>query len=129
MFPHPITMKFSKLFLNASEKPVVSRETALNYKREDFAGLRRSLELFLWNIMGDMTMDDAVDLFYDVLNAAICDHIPTVVLRRKFPPRFDGEVKRALRDKEAAFNRRKHNRNVDTEREFHSKRRDFKRCV
>ena len=76
-----------------------------------------------------MEIDSAIDTFYDVLDAAIRDHVPTVVLRRGYPPWFDGEVKKALREKEMAFRRKKSNPTPDTETDFRDKRRIFKKYV
>ena len=73
-----------------------------------------------------MEIDAAIDTFYDLLDAAIRDHVPTVVLRRGYPPWFDGEVKKALREKEMAFRRKKSNPTPDTETDFRDKRRIFK---
>lgn len=41
-------------------------------------------------------MEDAFDMFHITLEAAICDHVPTVVLRRPFPPWLDPEAINAL---------------------------------
>ena len=73
-----------------------------------------------------MEIDSAIDTFYDVLDAAIRDYVPTVVLRRGYPPWFDGEVKKALREKEMAFRRKKSYPTPDTETDFRDKRRIFK---
>ena len=64
--------------------------------------------------------------FYDFLDAAIRDHVPTVVLRRRFPPWFDAPVRQALREKERAFNRSKKNRTQESVRDFEEKRKYFK---
>ena len=66
-------------------------------------------------------------MFYSVLEGAIRDHIPMVTLRRKCPPWFDAEVRRALREKEAAFKCMKRNRVPDTLADFEEKRREFKK--
>ena len=106
--------------------PTVARSTALNYRRADFDGLRRALDLIPWTIMDNLPMDEAVDVFYGLLDAAIRDHVPTVTLRRRFPPWFDASVRQALREKETAFNRRKRNRTQVSVREFEEKRKQFK---
>ena len=77
--------------------PVVSRRTALNYKRADFDGLRRSLAAIPWGLLDGVGVDEAVDNIYTLLESAIADHVPTVVLRRRIPPWFDGAVRTALR--------------------------------
>ena len=82
--------------------PVVSRSSALNYKRADWEGLRTTLRLVPWTMLDELPVDEATDRFYDILDAAIHDHIPVVQLRRKQPPWFDAELRRALRDKESA---------------------------
>ena len=65
---------------------VINRTTALNYKRADFQGMRRTLELLPWNVLKEGDIDAAVDTFYAFLDATIRDHIPTVVLRKGYPP-------------------------------------------
>ena len=76
--------------------------------------------------MDNLPMDEAVDVFYGLLDAAIRDHVPTVTLRRRFPRWFDASVRQALRENETAFNRRKRNRTHDSVREFEEKRKQFK---
>ena len=50
-----------------------------------------------------MEVDATVDLFYDLVNAAVSDYIPTVHLTKRYPPWFDNKVELALREKETAF--------------------------
>ena len=107
--------------------PVVSRNTALNYKRADWDGLRTVLSLTPWSVLDDLPVDDAVALFYDLLSAAISDHIPLVHLRRRQPPWFDRALHAALREKEAAHRRMKRDRTAETIEWFRVKRRDFKK--
>ena len=106
-------------------RPVASRRTALNYKRADFDGLRRSLSVIPWGLIDDVGVDEAVDRFYALLESAIADHVPTVILRRRLPPWFDGAVRTALRLKEAAFRRLRRNHGQATQTDFADKRRVF----
>ena len=78
--------------------PRVTRSTVLNYRRADFPPLKQtqSLRLVPWHVLDDMEVDAAVDLFYQWTEAAVADHIPRVTLKSKYPPWFDGAVKRAL---------------------------------
>ena len=110
----------------APRPPTVARATALNYKRADFDGLRRAMDLVPWTLMENLPMNDALDVFYELFEAAIRDHVPTVVLRRRFPPWFDTSVRQALREKETAFNRTKRNRTDNSVRNFEEKRKRFK---
>lgn len=66
----------------------------------------------------------AVDMFYDVLNADIRDYIPPVTLRRRFPPRFDADVRRAKGETQFS-NELKHKRNQKNIRNFEDKRQLF----
>ena len=109
-----------------SRRPVVNRRTALNYKRADFDGLRRSLSLIPWGLLDDVGADEAVDTFYTLLESAIADHVPTVILRRRLPPWFDGAVRTALRLKEAAFRRLRRDPGPAVQVKFADKRRAFK---
>ena len=106
---------------------LASRTTALNYKRADWDGLRQSLRLLSWvDLLNDRSVNVNVDHFYSLLEAAIRDSIPTVTLRRRHPPWFDGELRTALTRKEAAFRRKKRNPTPDSQRDFSEKRRVFK---
>ena len=71
-------------------------------------------------------VDEAVETFYTLLESAIADHVPTVILRRRLPPWFDGAVRTALRLKEAAFRRLRRNSGPASQTDFDSKRRAFK---
>ena len=115
-----------QMYVEVRRPPTVNRVTAFNYRRADWDGLRRCLELIPWNNLRDMDIDTAVDMFYDLLDASVHDNVPTVVLRRGYPPWFDGEVRRALRHKEAAFRQKKCNPSNETETDFREKRKTFK---
>ena len=86
-----------------------SNHAVNNYKREDFDGLRRSLSLIPWGLLDGIGVDKAVETFYNLLNSATANHVPTVVLRRRVPPWFDSAVRAALRLKEAAYRRLRRN--------------------
>ena len=109
--------------------PRVTRSTALNYRRADFPALRESLRLLPWDVLDSMDVDDAVDLFYQWTEAAVADHIPRVSLRSKYPPWFDGDVKRALHDKEVAHRRKKLSPTSENTADFRLKRSVFKTTV
>ena len=109
--------------------PVVSRSTALNYKRADWDGLRTALRLAPWNLLDELPVDDATALFYDLLAAAIQDYIPLVHLRRRQPPWFDRALHTALREKEVTHRLLPRTRTLDSEASFREKRSVFKRMV
>ncbi|KAF0286733.1 hypothetical protein FJT64_014780 [Amphibalanus amphitrite] len=106
--------------------PLVTRQTALNYRRADWEGLRTSLSRTPWILLDGLPVDEAADRFYDLLDAAIRDHIPVVTLRRRQPPWFDGELRAALREKEGAHRRLKRHRTPVTEEAFRQQRGNFK---
>ena len=54
-----------------------------------------------------MDVNSAVELFYDVVFAAVNDHVPMVELRQKFPPWYSRTVRDLLREKERAHRRKK----------------------
>ena len=83
-----------------THRPLPTRSRAFNYKRADWDGLRASLILCPGALLDDMGVNDAVDLFYDLLEAAVSDHVSTVTLSRKYPW-FDNQVrgKRAQKKK------------------------------
>ena len=70
-----------------------------NYKDADFTGLRRALNLIPWNILNNLDVDSAVCMFYDLVFAAISDHVSLIELRQKFPPWFNRSVHNLLREK------------------------------
>ena len=109
--------------------PLVTRISALNYRRADWEGLRTVLRLVPWSMLDDLPVDDATALFYELLNSAIADHIPLVYLKRRQPPWFDRELRMALREKEAAHRRMKRVRTSDTETLFSEKRKVFKQLA
>lgn len=109
--------------------PLVTRQTAFNYKRADWNGLRAALRVTPWSMLENHPVDEAADRFYDLLTAAMRDYIPRVTLRRRQPPWFDNESRTALREKERARRRLKSHRSAETEEEFRSKRRQFKQTT
>ena len=64
--------------------------------------------------------------FYDLVEAAVSDHVPTVTLSRKYPPWFDSAVREALKEKEVAFVAKRRNSNPQLESNFRAKRKNFK---
>ena len=106
--------------------PVVSRSSALNYKRADWAGLRQALRLIPWGVLDGLPIDAATELFYDLLSAAVRDFIPLVQLKRRRPPWFERELRAALKEKEAAHRRMKAAGTPDSRELFREKRRIFK---
>ena len=104
-----------------------TRPTVFDYKRADFNGLRRSLNLVDWTQLNTLPVNDAVKMFYAHLHRSITSHIPTVTLKRHYPPWFDADVRKALTDKEYAFRALKRDRNVDTLAYFRDCRRVFKK--
>ena len=106
--------------------PLVTRTSVFNYKEADFSRMRRSLAMYPWQVLDNKHVDEAVDMFYDVLYATVKDCIPTVQIKRKYPPWFDRELRTLLREKECAYRRMKRNRCEETEIDFRDKRSDFK---
>ena len=89
-------------------------------------GLRRALNCLPWSELRDLDVDSATEKFYDLVNAAIADYVPTVRLGTKYPPWFDRDVRCALRDKEAAFKRKKSDPSPENFRAFSLARSAFK---
>ena len=76
-----------------------------------------------------MDVDSATDTFYDLVNAAIADYVPTVELGARFPPWFDRDVKAALRRKEALFKTKKSTSSPENISAFSQARSEFKSLV
>ena len=117
------------LTVSSVTRPIrVTRSTALNYRRADFDGLRRALSVAPWHMMDGLGVDEAVSMFYTLVDSAVRDHIPVVVCRKKFPPWFDATVRRALKVKQAAFERlKRHPTDRAIKADFVEKRAEFKR--
>ena len=114
------------LSLPIRRRPAVSRRSVYNYRRADFDGLRRSLSALPWSLLDNVGVDEAVDIFCDLLESAIADHVPPVTLRRRLPPWFDSVVRTALRLKEAACRRLRRNPSPAAQAGFADERRDFR---
>ena len=108
------------------QQPIVTRSTVFNYKRADFDELRKSLSLLPWTLLDGLEVDDAVELFYNMLEAAVADHVPRVTLRRRFPPWFSAAARVALRAKETAFRRLRRNPTPESRANFTERRKSFK---
>ena len=80
-------------------------------------------------MLEDLDVDSAVTLFYDLVFAAVNDHVPVVDLRRKFPPWFDRDVRQLLREKEQAHRRKKVNPSAENTAVYARARADFKRIA
>ena len=63
----------------------VSRATALNYRRADFDGLRQAFKMAPWHLLDGLGVDEAVSLFYTMVDSAVRDHIPLVVCKKTIP--------------------------------------------
>ena len=81
------------LFLDIGVTTRPTRSRAYNYKRADFAGLRRALRAVKWDVLEQVNVDCAVDLFYSFTFNIVNDYVPMVNLRQKFPPWFDSSVR------------------------------------
>ena len=116
-------------FMCSHIPPVLAtRSTALCYRRADFDGLRNALNAAPWELFDGMDPDEAVSLFYALVDGAVRDYVPTVVMKRRFPPWFDASVRRALKLKQAAFERvKRHPGDEHIQTDFARKRSDFKR--
>ena len=97
------------LFLDIGVTTRPTRSKAYNYKRADFAGLRRALRAVKWDVLEQVDVDCAVDLFYSFTFNIVNDYVPMVNLRQKFPPWFDSSVRQLLRIKERAHTLKKAN--------------------
>ena len=113
--------------VNLGPAPRVSRSKVYNYKRADFAALRRALRAVPWTVLENMDVDSAVEVFYDFVFAAVNDHIPMLELRQKFPPWFGRNVRVLLREKEQAHKRKKADPSAANIEEHARARAEFKR--
>ena len=67
-------------------------------------------------------------MLYTVVDAAVRDHVPIIFPKKRFPPWFTDDVRRALRVKQASFERMKrHSDDQNVRADFVRKRSEFKR--
>ena len=114
----------------AETPPLVrpTRSSAFSYRRADFEGLRQVLSTTPWHLLDDADVDEAVSMFYTVVDAAVRDHVPIIFPKKRFPPWFTDDVRRALRVKQASFERMKrHSDDENVRADFVRKRSEFKR--
>ena len=57
----------------------------------------------LLDLLEDTDVDGAVSMFYTLVGATVRDHVPVVTVKKRFPPWFIGDVKRALQTKQASL--------------------------
>ena len=112
--------------VQTASRPRVSRTVALNYRTADFVGLRAALQRLPWTVFEAMNVNEATELFYTWVEAAIKDFIPTVELRNRYPPWFTRPVRHALREKETAYRRKRSQPSQENDRLFSDARRSFK---
>ena len=104
----------------------VRRTRVFNYRDADFDGLRRSIHCARWGILADLDVNSAAGLFYDIVCAAISDHVPMVELKTRFPPWFDRSVRACLWEKKIAFRAKKADPSPQNCRMFAERRAEFK---
>ena len=90
---------------------------------------KNSLRFLPWDVLDDLHVNDAVELFYRWTETAISEHIPTVTMKTRYPPWFHADVKRALREKERAHFLKKHSPNDMHAEQFSASRTRFKNIV
>ena len=61
---------------------LATRSTALCYRRADFDGLRNALRATPWDLLDGMNPDEAVSLFYTIVDGAVRDYVPTVTMKK-----------------------------------------------
>ena len=87
----------SRFLVHIPRMPAVSRTRAYNYRRADFDGLRAVLRSVPWTSVLDSDVDSATELFYNLVQAAVADHVPVIACDHRFPPWFARDVRCALR--------------------------------
>ena len=56
-----------------------------------------------WDLLDDTDVDGAVSMFYTLMDATMRDHVPVVTVKKRFPPWFTGDVRRAILTKQASL--------------------------
>ena len=70
------------------------------WRKTDWDNIRHVINVFPWCLLEDGSINDAANLFTDVILALIEDLVPKKPLSsRKFPPWYDSEVRLALKNK------------------------------
>ena len=86
-------------------------------------------ETFTDRNLRDLNVDADTELFYELVNAAIADYVPTVSRSRRFPPWFDRDVQCALRDKNTAHRLKKSQPSPEHDLAFSKARSEFKNAA
>ena len=76
----------SRFHVKTPTIPRITRTSGFNYRAADFNQLRTALRCLPWFLLNDLDVDSATELFYDLLNAAIADCVPTVSRSRQPGP-------------------------------------------
>ena len=119
----------SRFYVRLPFLPKVSRTTGFNYRAADFNQFRAALRCLPWCLLKDLDVDSATELFYDLVDAAISDYIPTVSRSRRFPPWFDRDVQCLLRAKNNAHRLKKSQPSPDHDLAFSRARSEFKEAA
>ncbi|XP_071950945.1 uncharacterized protein [Antedon mediterranea] len=88
--------------VNCSNDNLNRKSIIYNFKALDVNNLCNTLNCVPWSVLIDFEGDlnEALDMFYNLLNAAVNDTVPKIRKRRKLPPWFDNELRSALQLKE-----------------------------
>ena len=107
---------------------IPNKRVILNWRRADIEGLKNSIRSMPLNLLRAAdSSDECNELFYDFLDAAIKDNVPTISVHpARFPRWFDDNVIQAYKAKHRAHKRYKRTGSDMDYFIFSSKRRDFK---
>jgi hypothetical protein len=87
---------------------VVPEREIYNYKKANWTHLTADLAVIPWSeFLLNCSIDECTDTFYDLVIAAIKDHVPRIKLRRRVPPWYDAELIKALKLKELRYRTKK----------------------
>ena len=62
-----------------------TRSSAFSYRRADFEGLRQALSVTPWGLLDDVDVDEAVSMFYTLVDAAVRHHGPVATPKKCIP--------------------------------------------
>ncbi|XP_068684890.1 uncharacterized protein [Montipora foliosa] len=102
---HPLTFKLHAKM----RRPDNVWRIVYCYKREDFQGLKNSLQSIPWDLVtSDVCINTSLDTFLGILLSAIGEHIPRITLKRRSrPPWINNETMKLIRKKKRLWNRLK----------------------
>lgn len=85
-------------------KPDLQNQYVYNYRKADYAHIRRLLQCIPWSILKSFgCVNEGLSFIYDLIFSSVRESVPVIKLRkRRFPVWYDSELISLVREKELA---------------------------